>query len=165
MPVPSQGHYGFPSFPVVDWFCLFMYLWVLTAPNLPLLLRFKCSGGHYNSIYNMSTITYLLTRIYWRQKEALSYYILLELFYIRNKSWKPEVVDWFCLFMYLWVLTFPLENCSEFGNFVITLMLSRVHLLVTRKASTVPYYLYITEWKYYHSSYQDRASELLWQYM
>jgi hypothetical protein len=23
MPVPSQGHYGFPSFPVVDWFCLF----------------------------------------------------------------------------------------------------------------------------------------------
>ena len=24
MPVPSQGHYGFHSFPVVDWFCLFM---------------------------------------------------------------------------------------------------------------------------------------------
>jgi hypothetical protein len=23
MPVPSQGHYGFHSFPVVDWFCLF----------------------------------------------------------------------------------------------------------------------------------------------
>jgi hypothetical protein len=21
MPVPSQGHYGFHSFPVVDWFC------------------------------------------------------------------------------------------------------------------------------------------------
>ena len=32
MPVPSQGHYGFPSFPVVDWFCLFIYLWVLTFP-------------------------------------------------------------------------------------------------------------------------------------
>jgi hypothetical protein len=29
-PVPSQGHYGFHSFPVVDWFCLFIYLWVLT---------------------------------------------------------------------------------------------------------------------------------------
>jgi uncharacterized membrane protein (DUF485 family) len=28
MPVPSQGHYGFHSFPVVDWFCLFIYLWV-----------------------------------------------------------------------------------------------------------------------------------------
>jgi hypothetical protein len=27
MPVPSQGHYGFHSFPVVDWFCLFIYLW------------------------------------------------------------------------------------------------------------------------------------------
>jgi hypothetical protein len=34
------------------------------------------------------------------------------------------VVDWFCLFIYLWVLTFPLEDCSEFGNFVITLMYS-----------------------------------------
>ena len=26
MPVPSQGHYGFPRFPVIDRFCLFMYL-------------------------------------------------------------------------------------------------------------------------------------------
>ena len=32
MPVPSQVHYGFPSFPVVDWFCLFIYLWVLPFP-------------------------------------------------------------------------------------------------------------------------------------
>ena len=24
MPVTSQGHYGFHSFPVVDWFCLFI---------------------------------------------------------------------------------------------------------------------------------------------
>jgi hypothetical protein len=30
------------------------------------------------------------------------------------------VVDWFCLFIYLWVLTLPLEDCSEFGYFVIT---------------------------------------------
>jgi hypothetical protein len=28
MAVPSQGNYGFQSFPVVDWFCLFLYLWV-----------------------------------------------------------------------------------------------------------------------------------------
>ena len=34
MPVPSQGHCGFHSFPVVDWFCLFVYLWVLTFPLL-----------------------------------------------------------------------------------------------------------------------------------
>jgi hypothetical protein len=27
-----------------------------------------------------------------------------------------------CLFIYLLVLTFPLEDCSEFGNFVITLI-------------------------------------------
>jgi hypothetical protein len=32
MPVPSQGHYGFHSFPGVDWFYLFIYLWVLTFP-------------------------------------------------------------------------------------------------------------------------------------
>jgi hypothetical protein len=32
------------------------------------------------------------------------------------------VVDWFCLFIYLWVLAFPLQDCSEFGNFVITHM-------------------------------------------
>jgi hypothetical protein len=32
MSVPSQDHYGFHSFPVVDWFCLFIYLWVLTFP-------------------------------------------------------------------------------------------------------------------------------------
>jgi hypothetical protein len=32
IPVPSQGHYSFHSFPVVDWFCLFIYLWVLTFP-------------------------------------------------------------------------------------------------------------------------------------
>ena len=32
MPVPSQGDYGFHSFPVVDWFCLFIYLRVLTFP-------------------------------------------------------------------------------------------------------------------------------------
>ena len=24
MPVPSQGHYGFHSFPVVDWFCVYI---------------------------------------------------------------------------------------------------------------------------------------------
>ena len=30
LPVPNQGHYGFHSFPVVDWFCLFIFLWVLT---------------------------------------------------------------------------------------------------------------------------------------
>ena len=31
------------------------------------------------------------------------------------------VVDLFCLFIDLWVLPFPLEDCSVFGNFVITL--------------------------------------------
>jgi hypothetical protein len=37
-------------------------------------------------------------------------------------TWRWSVVDWFCLFVHLWVLPFPLEDCSVFGNFVITLM-------------------------------------------
>jgi hypothetical protein len=41
------------------------------------------------------------------------------------------VVDWFCLFIYLWIMTFPLEDCSEFGNFVITLIFSELQLLIT----------------------------------
>ena len=32
MPIPSQGNCGFPSFPVVDWFCPFVDLWVLPFP-------------------------------------------------------------------------------------------------------------------------------------
>ena len=39
------------------------------------------------------------------------------------------VADWFFLFIYLWVLTFPLSDCSEFGNFVITL----ISYIVTKK--------------------------------
>jgi hypothetical protein len=31
------------------------------------------------------------------------------------------VVDWLCLFVDLWVVPFPLEDWSVFGNFVITL--------------------------------------------
>jgi hypothetical protein len=43
MPLPSQGHYGFPSFLAVDWFCLFIYLWVLTFPTNPLNCSEKVS--------------------------------------------------------------------------------------------------------------------------
>jgi len=42
------------------------------------------------------------------------------------------VVDWFCLFVDLWVLIFPLGDCSVFGNFVITLMLRQVLTFVTK---------------------------------
>jgi hypothetical protein len=38
MPVPSQGRYGFHSFPVVDWFCPFIYLRVLSSVILLLPL-------------------------------------------------------------------------------------------------------------------------------
>ena len=48
MTLPSQGHCGFPSFPVIDWFCLFVDLWVLPFPLedcsiILLLLLFKLS--------------------------------------------------------------------------------------------------------------------------
>ena len=41
---------------------------------------------------------------------------------VNRATHRVKVVDWFCLFIYLWVLTFPLQDCSEFGNFVITLI-------------------------------------------
>ena len=41
------------------------------------------------------------------------------------------VVDWFFLFVDLWVFTFPLEDCSVFGNFAITLILNK-YLSVNR---------------------------------
>ena len=63
MPVPSQGHYGFHSFPVVDWFCLFIYLWVLTFPLL------DCSEfGNFviTLIYNLILfiLLYILPMVY-----------------------------------------------------------------------------------------------------
>ena len=50
------------------------------------------------------------------------------------------VVDWFCLFIYLWVLTFPLENCSEFGNFVITLIYSLRNMRTIKYTKTIWYW-------------------------
>jgi hypothetical protein len=43
------------------------------------------------------------------------------------------VVDWFCLFVDLCVLPFPFENCSVFGNFVITLIRHGQSLSVRRR--------------------------------
>ena len=54
-------------------------------------------------------------------------YVIFRILLISCMCWKTDrvrafhsfpVVDWFCLFIYLWVLTFPLLDCSEFGNFV-----------------------------------------------
>jgi hypothetical protein len=43
----KSGSLRFHSFPVVDWFCLYIYLWVFTFPlydcSEPLSLRFKVS--------------------------------------------------------------------------------------------------------------------------
>ena len=68
MPVPSQGHYGFHSFPVVDWFCLFIYLWVLTLP-----LEDCSEFGNF-----VITLIYLLSKIYdiYRGRSRSKYHIL-----------------------------------------------------------------------------------------
>ena len=45
-----------------------------------------------------------------------------------------------CLFIYLWVLTFPLENFSEFGNFVITLIYSLRNMWTIKYTKTIWYW-------------------------
>jgi hypothetical protein len=47
-----------------------------------------------------------------------------------TETFSFEVVGWFCLFVDLWVLPFPLEDCSVFGNFVITLIWYSKSILV-----------------------------------
>jgi hypothetical protein len=67
MPVPSKGHDGFPSFPVVDWFCLFLHLWVLPSTledfskfgNFVITLIYAMEG--YNIIHDKGTNNNLLT--------------------------------------------------------------------------------------------------------
>jgi hypothetical protein len=72
MPVPSQGHYGFHSFPVVDWFCLFIYLWVLTFPVLDCseFDNFVITLIYFNGYSNKFTLRLLLdihiVQIKWR---------------------------------------------------------------------------------------------------
>jgi hypothetical protein len=63
-----------------------------------------------------------------------------------------SVVDWFCLFIYLWVLTLLLEDCSEFGNFVIT-------LIYRISVSQMTIDMFILSWT------QSRPSTLLFTYI
>jgi hypothetical protein len=74
MPVPSQGHYGFHSFPVVDWFCLFKYLWGLTFPledcsefgNFVItLISEVCDLGHVGHVtYSFINMLFISTGIF-----------------------------------------------------------------------------------------------------
>ena len=47
-------------------------------------------------------------------------YLVVIVYFLQQ--WYVFVVDWCCLFVNLWVLTVPLEDCTVFGNFVITLI-------------------------------------------
>ena len=56
---------------------------------------------------------YIVCALFINEKNVAAFY----------RQWFSfPVVDWFCLFIDLWVLNFPLEDCSVFGNFVITLI-------------------------------------------
>jgi hypothetical protein len=90
------------------------------APNLPLSLRLKVSGCHYNSIYS-NTWTKQVKQLSNQRQTQWSKCILVPSHGHYGFHSFP-VDDWFCLFIYLWVFTFPLLDCSEFGNFVITLI-------------------------------------------
>ena len=71
MPVPSQGHYGFHSFPVVVWFFLFIYLWVLTFPLL------DCSefGNFVITLISLSPIYFIENHVFTKTflKSVLRY--------------------------------------------------------------------------------------------
>jgi len=69
-------------------------------------------------------------------------YVFLNVKY-KNTTIKFDVIlwfcEWFCLFIYLWVLTFPLLDCSEFGNFVITLICHEIGIHCVRfKSNMIP---------------------------
>jgi hypothetical protein len=61
MPVPSQGYYGFHSFLVVDWFCLFINLWnslwkIVRSSVillLPLLAKLKSSLRKFYGLHHV----------------------------------------------------------------------------------------------------------------
>ena len=94
-----------------------------------------------------------LGSIYWNRR-GLKYVLHRKIWFNPPFLWKClyqvgfssfPVVDWFCLFIYLWVLIFPLEDCSEFGNIVITLILNLwklrwylcLHMVLSNQAHTV----------------------------
>ena len=57
------------------------------------------------------------------------------------------------LFIYLWVLTFPLLDCSEFGNFVITLIYTRVSTKFRASFFKQGNHIYCNRLKHYYLIY------------
>jgi hypothetical protein len=57
-------------------------------------------------------------------------------------------VDWFCLFIYLWVLTFPLLDCSEFGNFVI-ILIYKLNLSILKSPTLNDFLTFNLKWIIY----------------
>jgi hypothetical protein len=73
-------------------------------------------------LFYYTECSFLLVSFFFLWFWCPEFQLLLSLNVLNYGFHSFPVVDWFCLFIYLWVLTFPLEDCSEFGNFVITLI-------------------------------------------
>jgi hypothetical protein len=83
MPVPSQGHYGFHSFPVFDWFCLFIYLRVLTFPSVILLLPLFTINCGFIVIFLLKHLNYSRHPTYMyddRHMQITNYHWLIGIF-------------------------------------------------------------------------------------
>ena len=108
--------------------------------------------------YHFATITWKISQHF--ESFVVSIIIGQLLHFFRNACIKSgslrfsqfSVFDWFCLFIYLWVLTLPLEDCSEFGNFVIT-------LIYRISVSQMTMDMFILSWT------QSRPSILLFTYI
>ena len=118
MPVPSQGHCSFPSFPVVDWFCLFIDLWVLLFPLedcsvfgnfvITLIINWSINGSFFapnccligcgSSFFKNSSIKTFNVSVFdweWVIVEWLLLYVKMSTFisYILNKL---HSMRWWC---------------------------------------------------------------------
>jgi hypothetical protein len=90
MPVPSQGHYGFHSFPVVDdFFCLYTYefwlsLWKIVRSSVILLLPLYTNIQY---IYNDQSLALLVFR---DRVTVVAMFAVVCRLYIVGYNWKKK---------------------------------------------------------------------------
>jgi hypothetical protein len=113
MLVPSQGHWGFPSFPVVDWFFLFVDLWVLPFPledcshRLLVMLFTQLSSHDTNKCSNIFMHIICSSNIFIEHKRTIliDFIIMVHMF----SSYKVEVIT------RLWLITGFIIRVTRLG--------------------------------------------------
>jgi hypothetical protein len=110
---------------IVWWFCLVLGLTLIVkCTNSTSCISFgfalldRKTDNDDGKSFLIKLCTYIYYIFYWWRDESIKLYPSQGHYDFHSFP----VVEWFCLFIYLWVLTFPLLDCSEFGNFVITLI-------------------------------------------